>query len=84
LRTVVCRLREGEYLGNNKECDDSIDTLSAKLIELMESNPIDAFEIGEMVEAVGGRQLEIWVALDAWKQPLELIVDAVVPVTVFH
>lgn len=50
----------------------------------MESNPIDAFEIGEMAEAVGGRQLEIWVTLDAWKQPLDLTVDAVVPVSVFH
>lgn len=51
-----------------REFDDSTDTLSTKVLEFLESNPNGAFEIGEIAEAVGGRQLEIWAILDALKQ----------------
>jgi hypothetical protein len=51
-----------------KEFDDSIDTLTAKVLEFLESNPNDAFEIEELAEAVGGKQLEVWAILDALKQ----------------
>jgi len=51
-----------------KEFDDSIDTLSAKLLRFLEANPKQAFDIEELAEAVGGRQLEVWAILDALKQ----------------
>jgi hypothetical protein len=51
-----------------KEFDDSIDTLSAKVLEFLEANPNDAFELKELTQAVGGRQLEVWAVLDALKQ----------------
>ena len=51
-----------------KEFNDSIDTLSAKVLEFLESNPNDAFELKELAQAVGGRQLEVWAVLDALKQ----------------
>jgi hypothetical protein len=51
-----------------KEFDDTIDTLSAKVLEFLKSNPNDAFDIEELAEAVGGRQLEVWAILDALKQ----------------
>ena len=51
-----------------KKFDDSIDTLSAKVLEFLESNPNDAFELEELAQAVGGRQLEVWAVLDALKQ----------------
>lgn len=51
-----------------KEFDDSADTLSARVLEFLQSNPNDAFEIQEIAEAVGGRQLEVWAILDALKQ----------------
>lgn len=51
-----------------REFDNSIDTLSAKVLEFLKSNPNDAFELKELVQAVGGRQLEVWAVLDALKQ----------------
>lgn len=51
-----------------KEFDDSIDTLATKVLEFLESNPNDAFELKELAQAVGGRQLEVWAVLDALKQ----------------
>jgi hypothetical protein len=51
-----------------KEFDDSIDTLSAKVLRFLEANPNQAFDIEELAEAVGGRQLEVWAILDALKQ----------------
>jgi hypothetical protein len=51
-----------------KAFDNSIDTLSAKVLKFLESNPNDAFDIEELAEAVGGRQLEVWAILDALKQ----------------
>jgi hypothetical protein len=51
-----------------KEFDDSIDTLSAKVLRFLEANPNQAFDTEELAEAVGGRQLEVWAILDALKQ----------------
>ncbi len=51
-----------------KEFNNSIDTLSTKVLEFLESNPHAAFEIKEISEAVGGLQLEVWAILDALKQ----------------
>jgi hypothetical protein len=51
-----------------KEFDDSTDTLSAKVLRFLEENPNQAFDIDELAEAVGGRQLEVWAILDALKQ----------------
>jgi hypothetical protein len=51
-----------------REFDDTIDTLSAKVLEFLKSNPNDAFDIEELAEAVGGRQLEVWAILDALEQ----------------
>ena len=51
-----------------REFDDSVDTLSAKVLKFLEANPNDAFDIEELAEAVGGRQLEVWAILDALKQ----------------
>ena len=51
-----------------REFDDSTDTLSAKVLRFLEENPNQAFDIDELAEAVGGRQLEVWAILDALKQ----------------
>jgi hypothetical protein len=51
-----------------KEFDDSIDTLSAKVLEFLESHPDDAFDIEELAEAAGGIRFEVWAILDALKQ----------------
>jgi len=51
-----------------KEFDNSTDTLSAKVVRFLESNPDDAFELEELAEAVGSRQLEVWAILDELKR----------------
>jgi hypothetical protein len=51
-----------------KEFDNSTDTLSAKVLRFLESKPDDAFELEELAEAVGGRQLEVWAILDELKR----------------
>jgi hypothetical protein len=51
-----------------KEFDDSTDTLSAKLLRFLEAHPNEAFDIEELAEASGGRQLEVWAILDALRQ----------------
>jgi hypothetical protein len=51
-----------------KEFDNSMDTLSARVVRFLESNPDDAFELEELAEAVGSRQLEVWAILDELKR----------------
>jgi hypothetical protein len=51
-----------------KEFDNSTDTLSAKVVRFLESNPDDAFELEELAEGVGSRQLEVWAILDELKR----------------
>ena len=51
-----------------KQFDNSTDTLSAKVLRFLESKPDDAFELEELAEAVGGRQLEVWAILDELKR----------------
>jgi hypothetical protein len=51
-----------------KEFDNSTDTLSDKVVSFLESNPDDAFELEELAEAVGSRQLEVWAILDELKR----------------
>jgi len=51
-----------------KQFDNSPDTLPAKVLGFLESNPNDAFEVEELAEAVGGRQLEVWAILDELKR----------------
>jgi hypothetical protein len=38
------------------------------VLRFLESNPDDAFELEELAEAVGGRQLEVWAILDELKR----------------
>ena len=51
-----------------KQFDNSTDTLSVKVLRFLESKPDDAFELEELAEAVGGRQLEVWAILDELKR----------------
>jgi len=51
-----------------KQFDKSIDTLSVKVLKFLKSHPEEAFEIQELAEAVGGRQLEVWAILDDLKR----------------
>jgi hypothetical protein len=38
------------------------------VLRFLESKPDDAFELEELAEAVGGRQLEVWAILDELKR----------------
>lgn len=51
-----------------KQFDKSIDRLSAKVLKFLRSHPDEAFEIEELAEAVGGKQLEVWAILDDLKR----------------
>jgi hypothetical protein len=51
-----------------KDFDESIDTLSEEVLRFLKSNADEAFNLEELTEAVGGRQLEVWAVLDELKR----------------
>ena len=52
---------------SRKEFDNGVDRLSARIIKFLKSHPDEAFAIEELAEAVGGKQLEVWTALNDLK-----------------
>lgn len=53
---------------SRSQFDKAIDRLSEKVLEFLNSHPDEAFEIGELAQSVGGRQLEVQAVLDELKQ----------------
>jgi hypothetical protein len=51
-----------------KQFDKTIDTLSAEVLRFLKSHADEAFDIEEIAEAVGGRQIEVWAILDDLKR----------------
>jgi len=49
---------------SRKEFDTGVDRLSARIIKFLKSHSDEAFAIEELAEAVGGKQFEIWAALN--------------------
>lgn len=52
---------------SRKEFDSGVDRLSARIIKFLKSHPDGAFAIEELAEEIGGKQFEIWAALDDLK-----------------
>jgi len=57
---------------SRKQFDKTTDTLSAEVLRFLKSNADEAFDIEEIAEAVGGRQLEVWAILDVLKREKEV------------
>jgi len=55
-----------------EQFDNNIDTLSAEVLRFLKSNADEAFDIEEIADAVGGRQIEIWAILDNLKRTKEI------------
>ena len=51
-----------------KQFDKTTDTLSAEVLRFLKSNADEAFDIEELTEAVGGRQLEVWAILNEFRR----------------
>lgn len=49
------------------EFDSSVDRLSARIIKFLKAHPDEAFAIEELAESVGGKQFEVWAALNDLK-----------------
>ena len=52
---------------SRKEFDDSVDRLSGRIIKFLKAHPDEAFVIEELAESVGGKQMEVWAALNDLK-----------------
>jgi len=52
---------------SRKEFDDSVDRLSGRIIKFLKAHPEEAFAIEELAESIGGKQMEVWAALNDLK-----------------
>jgi predicted transcriptional regulator len=52
---------------SRSQFDKAVDKMSEKVIQFLKAHPGEAFEISELAQSVGGRQMEVQAVLDELK-----------------